>query len=281
MIQAADNALKELILDSLSVSRRTVDIKFDLPSKDWASRLNRPTINLFLFDIRENLRLRGAEQQMTTFLENGSIEVKRNARRIDLRYLLTAWTKEPEDEHMLLSDALLSLLRNDTLPEKYLTEKLRVRDFPVLLNAAVFQPEHGPTEKVTDIWGVVGNSIHAGYIVTLTITVDPYKPEIYPAVRSVSQNVGQTEPGSKTLQPDTDKEQTYTSAFVIRTDKYDSSTLDVRLCERNQIFPLNKEYQVSLPPLPEGKYHLDVRNNGKVLKHQAVSIPADQFEVVL
>ena len=63
MISDVDEALRNLILDSLTVSRQNVDIKYDLPSRDWASRLNRPTINLFLFDIRENLRLRGADPE--------------------------------------------------------------------------------------------------------------------------------------------------------------------------------------------------------------------------
>ena len=69
MISDVDEALRNLILDSLTVSRQNVDIKYDLPSRDWASRLNRPTINLFLFDIRENLRLRG----MTARLKSAAI----------------------------------------------------------------------------------------------------------------------------------------------------------------------------------------------------------------
>ena len=52
MISDVDESLRALILDSLTVSRQNVDIKFDLPTRDWASRLNRPTIDIFLFDIR-------------------------------------------------------------------------------------------------------------------------------------------------------------------------------------------------------------------------------------
>ena len=138
MISDVDEALRNLILDSLTVSRQNVDIKYDLPSRDWASRLNRPTINLFLFDIRENLRLRGAEQARQFPLPNGKVEVRRNPVRIDLRYLLTAWTKDPEDEHLLLSDALYTLLRNPVIPDKYASEQMKKQQFQTILDAAVY-----------------------------------------------------------------------------------------------------------------------------------------------
>ena len=55
-----------------------VDVKFDQPKREWSSRISKPTLNLFLFDMRENLRLRGAEQYTTINLPNGTSEIKRN-----------------------------------------------------------------------------------------------------------------------------------------------------------------------------------------------------------
>jgi len=280
MISDVDEALRNLILDSLTVSRQNVDIKYDLPSRDWAARLNRPTIDLFLFDIRENLRLRGAEQARQIPLPNGKVEVRRNPVRIDLRYLLTAWTKDPEDEHLLLSDALLTLLRNPTIPDKYASEQMKKQQFPVILDAAVYQPEHGPTEKSTEIWGVIGNDIHAGFIVTVTITVDPYEPLVFTQVSSVSRSLGQTNPGGGRVLVETGREK-YDEGFFIVTDKYESSTLTVVLSERNETLTVDEDYRVQLPTLPAGKYHLDVRYRGKVLKHQAIEIPAKEKTVVL
>jgi len=280
MISDVDEALRNLILDSLTVSRQNVDIKYDLPSRDWAARLNRPTIDLFLFDIRENLRLRGAEQARQIPLPNGKVEVRRNPVRIDLRYLLTAWTKDPEDEHLLLSDALLTLLRNPTIPDKYASEQMKKQQFPVILDAAVYQPEHGPTEKSTEIWGVIGNDIHAGFIVTVTITVDPYEPLVFTQVSSVSRSLGQTNPGGGRVLVETGREK-YDEGFFIVTDKYEPSTLTVVLSERNETLTVDEDYRVQLPTLPAGKYHLDVRYRGKVLKHQAIEIPAKEKTVVL
>ena len=280
MISDVDEALRNLILDSLTVSRQNVDIKYDLPSRDWASRLNRPTINLFLFDIRENLRLRGAEQYRQIPRDDGKVEVRRNPVRIDLRYLLTAWTKDPEDEHLLLSDTLLTLLRNPTIPDKYASEQMRKQQFPVVLDAAVYQPEHGPTEKATEIWGVIGNDIHAGFIVTVTITVDPYEPLVFTQVSSIGRSLGQTTPEGGRAMLETGSEK-YDEGFFIRTKKYEPSTLTVVLVEKNIALSVDEEYRVKLPTLNAGKYHLDVLYRGKVLKHQAIEIPAKEKTVVL
>ena len=280
MISDVDEALRNLILDSLTVSRQNVDIKYDLPSRDWASRLNRPTIDLFLFDIRENLRLRGAEQARQFPRPDGKGEIRRNPVRIDLRYLLTAWTKDPEDEHLLLSDTLMTLLRNPVIPDKYATEQMKKQQFPVILDAAVYQPEHGPTEKATEIWGVIGNDIHAGFIVTVTITVDPYEPLVFPQVSSIERNLGQTSPdgGRAVVEAGAEK---YNEGFFIRTKKYEPSTLTVVLEERNEVMSVDDEYRVKLPTLPAGKYHLNVLYRGKILKRQVISIPAEDKTVVL
>ena len=280
MISDVDEALRNLILDSLTVSRQNVDIKYDLPSRDWASRLNRPTIDLFLFDIRENLRLRGAEQYRQVPLEDGRVEIHRNPVRIDLRYLLTAWTKDPEDEHLLLSDALYTLLRNPVIPDQYASEQMKKQQFQTILDAAVYQPEHGPTEKATEIWGVIGNDIHAGFIVTVTITVDPYEPLVFPQVSTITRNIGQTEPGGGRAVVEKTVEH-FDEGFYIQTDKYEPSTLTVVLAERNTVIPVDENYRVKLPTLPAGKYHLDVLYRGKVLKHQPIEIPAKEKTVVL
>ena len=208
------------------------------------------------------------------------MEVRRNPVRIDLRYLLTAWTKDPEDEHLLLSDALYTLLRNPVIPDQYASEQMKKQQFQTILDAAVYQPEHGPTEKATEIWGVIGNDIHAGFIVTVTITVDPYEPLVFPQVSTITRNIGQTEPGGSRAVVEK-KVEHFDEGFYIQTDKYEPSTLTVVLAERNVVIPVDENYRVKLPTLPAGKYHLDVLYRGKVLKHQPIEIPAKEKTVVL
>ena len=59
MIQDVDETLRALLRrEALNGSQ--VEIAFDAPTKDWAARRNAPTLNLFLYDIREDLARRDA-----------------------------------------------------------------------------------------------------------------------------------------------------------------------------------------------------------------------------
>ena len=127
---------------------------------------------------------------------------------------------------------------------------------------------------------MIGNDIHAGFIVTVTITVDPYEPLVFTQVSSVSRSLGQTSPDGGRAMVETGSEK-YNEGFFIRTKKYEPSTLTVVLTERNAALTVDEDYRVQLPTLPAGKYHLDVLYRGKILKHQAIEIPAKEKTVVL
>ena len=59
MIYEVDEALRGLIRQD-ALPGTDVEVVFDAPTKDWASRRNAPTIDVYLYDIREDLRRRDA-----------------------------------------------------------------------------------------------------------------------------------------------------------------------------------------------------------------------------
>jgi len=61
MITDLDETTKQLLIKEMPIENNEVDIKFDLPKREWAAKLSRPTINLYLYDIRENTELRRNE----------------------------------------------------------------------------------------------------------------------------------------------------------------------------------------------------------------------------
>jgi hypothetical protein len=130
VIADLDEVLRNLLTREIEIKDNEVDITFDQPKREWSARLSKPTLNLFLFDLRENLRLRGAEQYTTLSRPDGNSEIRRNPVRMALRYLLTAWVKEPEDEHLLLSSALTALLRNPFIPVDRLPERMQSQPMP-------------------------------------------------------------------------------------------------------------------------------------------------------
>lgn len=284
MIADVDEVLRKLLLREIEITGNEVDIHFDAPKRDWSSRLSKPTINLFLFDIRENLRLRGSEQFSTIALEDGTSEVRRNPVRMDLRYLMTAWVKEAEDEHLLLSSALMGLLRSPFLPVELYTERLKAQPAPVPVEVATFPPENGPIDKFTEIWGVLDNELRPGILVTITVSMDPYKPLRFAQVRTREMRfVQDTGIG---LEPASDKKSTralsksyWVVGGTIKSEKYAPTTLTVVLVERKLPVQLDENGKFALHGLVEGEYHLDILLNQKVLKRQKIQVPAADYDI--
>jgi hypothetical protein len=275
-----------MLIREIDIQGNEVDIQFDSPKREWSSRLSKPTINLFLFDIRENLRLRGSEQYSTVALDNGTSEVRRNPVRMDLRYLMTAWVKEAEDEHLLLSSALMGMLRNPFLPTDLFTERLQSQPAPVALDVATFPPENGPVDKFTEIWGVLDNELRPGILVTVTISVDPYKPLVFKQVKTREMRfvqdsaIGSLQPALVTAKPTRSVSKTYwVVSGAIKSEKYDPSNLSAILVEKQQPVELDAGGKFVLHNLAEGEYHLDILFHKKILKRQIIQVPASDYEI--
>ena len=169
MIQEVDAALEALIRrDVLNGSR--VEVVFDAPTKDWAARRNAPTVNLYLYDIREDLSRREVSPQ--PFRENGSPFVKEHRlppRRFRLQYLITAWTQRPEDEHRLLAGCLATLVRNESMPEDLVTGSLKDLPYPVILHVALPLP---PERSIADVWTALGGELKPSLDLTVIAALD-------------------------------------------------------------------------------------------------------------
>ncbi|MEI7847244.1 MAG: DUF4255 domain-containing protein [Chloroflexota bacterium] len=282
MIPDVDEALHKLLNLEIPIKDNEIDVLYDQPKRDWASRISKPTINLFLFDIRENLRLRGSEQFTRIDREDGTVELRRNPVRMDFRYLLTVWIKDAEDEHLLLASALMGLLRNPFLPAYCLSEQLKIQPVPIPLEVANFPPEAGPVDKFTDLWGVLDNEMRPGIILTITLSLDPYLPLVFPQVKTREANFVLNPPHD--LPASAGKEKILSKKYhahsgILKSDKYDLSTLTLILVERQMPVGLKEDGRFALPKLAEGEYHIDILYNKKVLKRQKFTIPGAIVEI--
>jgi hypothetical protein len=142
-----------------------VDIAFDAPSKDWSGRLTSPTVDLFLYDLREALDR--AEGSSTEVRANGVAREHRPPLRLELTYAVTAWTKAVEDEHRLLSQVLAILFAHGQLPS-HLTEGR----LDASARRRAIETEVGrPREQKSDFWTSVGGAYKASidYVVRLEL----------------------------------------------------------------------------------------------------------------
>lgn len=167
MIHEVDEALRRLVEQALH--HTDADIAFEAPTKDWAARRNSPTVNLYLYDIREDLRRR----QRGVLNEYGPDDrvTARHAppRHIKLSYLITAWTQRPEDEHRLLSDLLLRVLADDAVPPELLTGSLAGLGLPVPMTIALPPPED---RSFADVWTALGGELKPSLDVVVSAPVD-------------------------------------------------------------------------------------------------------------
>ena len=177
MFQDVDNTLKELLLQKVPIIKNTgIDIRFEIPNTDWETKLQKPTINLFLYDIRENLELRSNERFLT---RNGGTGMEtRDPVRMDLSYMITVWTKEIGDEHQLLGNILKTLLRYPILPTEVLQGEMLNQSLP--LRAWVTQPEQTPS--AWDFWTALEGRLKAGLSYVVTVPVQPFDPVEVPLV---------------------------------------------------------------------------------------------------
>jgi hypothetical protein len=280
MIHSVDEVLRQVLIREMPIQDNEVDIAFDQPRREWSSRVSKPTLNLFLFDIRENLRLRGAEQYRTVQLGNGTSEVRRNPVRMDLRYLMTAWVKEAEDEHLLLSTALMGLLRTPFLPADLVKEYIQGQVVPAPLDAATFPPEEGPVDKFSELWGVLDNEMRPGIVISVTISMDPYQPLVYPQVLTSERrfaNLAST--GRETLQVKAFSKTYWTVAGTLKSERYDPSILSMILVEKNSPIEIQEGGNFVIQSVGEGEYHLDILLNQKILKRQPIRVPSPQYDI--
>jgi Pvc16 N-terminal domain len=122
LIQLIDEAVEAHLRREVPLPEASVDISFAAPDRAWGAAVTRPTVNIFLWDIRRNMvrTTAGLAQQGT----DGQVERRPTNPVIDLRYVVTAWAAEHRDEHQLLGSVLTCILAHSSVPADILPPQL-------------------------------------------------------------------------------------------------------------------------------------------------------------
>jgi hypothetical protein len=169
MINEVDEALRNLVRADV-VNGADVDVLFEAPTRDWAARRNTPAVDLYLYDIREDLRQREIGMLERRNEKGIVVERRQPPRYFKLAYLITAWTQRPEDEHRLLSAVLACFLRHDIMPESALTPTLRDLEAPLQVSIAYPPPEN---RQVSDVWSSLGGDLKPSVDLVITMAMSP------------------------------------------------------------------------------------------------------------
>ncbi len=168
MISELDDALRSLLRREV-LNGSDVEVVLDAPRKEWAARCTAPTVDLYLYDIREvaSRRVNGMAPVQDA---HGHVTARKAFSRVfRMTYLITAWTQRPEDEHRLLSAILGCLLRHETFPPDLVVPGLSEPEPPRL---CVAQPP--PQERqISEIWSALGGELKASLDLAVLAHFDP------------------------------------------------------------------------------------------------------------
>lgn len=169
MIDDVDESLRTTVRE-YGLNGAGVDLVFDAPTKDWAARRSAPTVNVYLYDIREDLERREVAYEKVLDENGRTISRRPPPRRLALSYLITAWTQRPEDEHRLLSRMLSCFLRMESLPKELLQGALKEQPLPVLVEIALPPPDD---RSISDLWTALGGELKPSLDLVVTVPFDP------------------------------------------------------------------------------------------------------------
>jgi hypothetical protein len=175
MLDLIDHTLEAFFRATVPLSAEDVDVSFEAPDREWSAKLNRPTVNLFLWDIRrssEHARA-GVEQ-----IERDGRPVRRLALpRVELRYLVTAWTADHGDERALLAGLMRAILAHHEIPRPFVADALADALPPLTLT----MPRSG--EENLDLFKALEGQLKPGIsvVVVSAVDTDVYTPAGPPA----------------------------------------------------------------------------------------------------
>jgi hypothetical protein len=179
VIAAIDNMIRRLLIARIDGVDDDAQVRFQPPDDAWhqyVATQQKVTLNVYLIDLRENRALRSVER--THQLVDGDIQTTLAPRRVDLHYLITAWSPaapspavEPAmDEHDLLYRAATVFVEADPLvPQQVYAPAGLPAGFPMSIAATELPTVVLPADgfpKYAEFWGTMGRT-------------HPWRPAVY------------------------------------------------------------------------------------------------------
>ncbi len=263
--------IARLVYEKGKLSPREVDVRFDAPRREFVQALTRPTLDFYLFDVRENTELRHSDP--TSNRSNGVPSFRLPPRRFDLRFLVSALTTQVEDEQLLLWHALAVLLKHSTYPADVTPQS--VASLEPTVSAQVRPPDED--DQIRELWSAF--DVHPRpalvYVVTAPLDLDIVfeSPLVYTRtaryraahdrLRSMESMVhigGEVRNARGDVVPGAQVSVAGRSSAPSRTDE---------------------QGRFVIVSVPEGKVTLEVARAGEAARQVEVTVPSDEYELVI
>jgi hypothetical protein len=245
-------------------------VAFDRPADTFNPSV--ATIDLFLFNLRENMELRSNEPLTT--LTDGQFSIKRPPARISCSYLVTAWPagggELPLQEHRLLSQALQVLARYPLIPASFLRGQLigQTPSLPMMTaQAEGFSSPH-------EFWAAIGNKMRASFMVTVTIGMEVF-PEVITAPEVIVSGLRvdrRASPDGEGLVPGAAPGRFRIGGRVTDSASLPVADASVRIVELGLAARTDADGRYQIGVMPAGSYGLHIEK-GSAVANVAVTVP--------
>lgn len=245
-------------------------IVFDRPTEQFNPQ--QTTIDLFLYDVRENMELRSNEPVIER--NNGTAIIHRPPVRVICSYLVTAWpvggAEPPLQEHRLLSQTIQVLSRYPIIPASFLKGKLAGQEPPL----PMITSQADGLKNVSEFWTAIGNKLRPSVTLAVTISMQASPPETAKVVTEAETRIGErVAPDKKAISPATLVAGIRISGRI--TDAADApvAKAKVSIAETGRSATTDSDGVYSLGLLQAGTFTLRVESGSNVV-NKNITIPA-------
>ena len=256
MIRDLSETLRAILTQpGLPAELAAAQVSFDRPAEPFNP--TQTTIDLFLFDVRENLDLRSND--LVTERRNGKAVVQKPPRRVVCNYLITAWPVGGSDlvlqEHRLLTQVLRVLTQIPIIPANLAVGTIKTCDPPVPLQVAVGLP----TASASEFWSALGGKLRAAATVQATIALPVYADKTVPLAVAPKVVTGERQPYPALVLNPAGREVTaplFLFGRILGTDKAPAADATVEIVELGLRLEALPDGSFRAGPVPAGTYTL-------------------------
>jgi hypothetical protein len=248
----------------------SAQIVFDRPIETFNP--TQTTIDLFLYDVRENMELRSNEPKHERL--NGTTRILPPPLRVACTYLVTAWpvggTEVALQEHRLLSQVLQAVSRFPKIPDSFLRGKLIGQDPSLPLITSQTDGLKEPAE----FWTAIGNKLRPSITIIVTISMEVFDPVTVPIVITEETRLGErTAPDELEISTATEQDLFRISGVVTNAANQPIEGAAVTLAGTGFATRTTANGRYVLGMMPAGTYTLRIEA-GTAIKDVTVTIPA-------
>ena len=272
MLAEIKSALGRLIAEYGQISPAEVEVRYEAPTREWIDRLTRPTINCYLFDLRENADLRRPGMQTLPGVRPNTAIKRTPPRRIDLHFMISAVTTEVEDEDALLWRLLSTLLKHAEWPEEIVPDVVRELNLPVMTRLDYEQE----VTRLTDLWSGLQAQPRPALWYVVTAPLDLEQEIVTPLVltrvaRTLDRDSGRVLRRSIAI-----------TGAVLGVDGAPLEGVTVVLEDRvAEPITTQADGRFVFQNLPEGPLRLRVTSADGTQQAVTLQVPSDNYDIIL